>query len=82
MRRTLRTGRPIGLPALPSQNQISEPRETAMLLELTWKVALLDAVIVADLVMFISLVAKELREVRASRVVDNVKRAGARQHLR
>ena len=34
--------------------------------ELTWRVALLGAVIAADLGMFISLVVKELRDVRAS----------------
>ncbi len=43
-----------------------------MSVELTWRVALLGAIIAADLVAFIGLVAKEVRDRRATPAVDRI----------
>lgn len=43
-----------------------------MSVELTWRVALLGAVIAADIVAFIGLVAKELRDRSTTPAVDPI----------
>jgi hypothetical protein len=40
--------------------------------ELTWRVALLGVISVTDIVVFIGLVAKELRDRNATRTVERV----------
>ncbi len=53
-----------------------------MSVELTWRVALLGAVIAADLVAFIGLVAEEVRDRRAIPGVDRIEaRAGNRRSV-
>jgi len=47
-----------------------------MSVELTWQVALLGAVIAADIVAFISLVAKEVRDRSVTPAVDRIEGTG------
>jgi hypothetical protein len=50
-----------------------------MSVELTWRVALLGAVIAADVVAFIGLVAKEVRDRSVTPAVDGIEATGGKR---
>jgi hypothetical protein len=53
--------------------------ETAMSVELTWRVALLGAVAAADIAAFIGLVAKEVRDRSVTPAVDEIEATAGKQ---